>query len=66
MSDFEDEVLAWLGLAIAVVLLQSFGWGKLARYTLLAVIFYGLLTNIEKFGPLVDRWIAGVSLATKG
>lgn len=58
-----DPILAWLGLAIAVVALNDFGWGPLIRLTLIAVIAYGLLTNVEAIQDLLrDRFVPGLSL----
>lgn len=58
-----DQMLAWLGLAIAVVALNDFGWGPFVRYSLLAVIAYALLTNVEQLEPLIDRFVAGLRLS---
>lgn len=55
-----DAILAWLGLAIAIVALNDFGWGSMIRYTLIAVIVYGLLTNVEKLDALIKRMNAGL------
>lgn len=62
-ADPADMILAWIGLAIAVVLLNDYGWGSLARYTLLAVIVYGLLVNGPKIAQLVERFVAGIAAA---
>lgn len=61
-----DQWLAWIGLAIAVVALNDFGWGPFIRYTLLAVIAYGLLVNIERLEPLIDRFVAGLRMGPRG
>jgi hypothetical protein len=58
----QDQWLSWLGLAIAIVVLNDFGLGKFARYTLLAVIAYGLLTNVERLQGVGNKFVNGLSL----
>lgn len=50
------DVQSWLGLAIAVVLLASFGMADVVRYTLIAVILYVLLVNSDRLAPQIARW----------
>lgn len=49
------DPLAWLGLAIALVLVSSFGMAQPVRLTLLAVIAYVLLANAAAVAPALDR-----------
>jgi hypothetical protein len=56
-----DAALAWIGLAIAIIVLNDFGWGQLARYTLVAVIVYGVLTRTESLSPLFAKFQAGLA-----
>lgn len=50
------DVQSWLGLAIAVVLLASFGLAPVVRYTLVAVIFYVLVVNADRLAPQIARF----------
>jgi len=55
-------ILSWLGLGIAVVVLNDQpDLAPFVRYTLLAIIAYVLLTNAEVFGPPIQRWVARLS-----
>lgn len=61
-----DAVLSWLGLAIALVVLQEFGLGTFARYTLIAVIIYAVLTNVPRVSALFDRFERGIAAGVAG
>jgi hypothetical protein len=51
----------WILLAIVLVVANDQpSLAPIVRYTLIAVILYVLLTNIERFRPLVDSWIASI------
>lgn len=50
------DPLAWVGLAIALVLVSSFGLAQPVRLTLWAVILYVLLANADKLAPGLDRF----------
>lgn len=59
-----DQAQAWLGLAIAVVLLSAAGpaMARAVRYTLLAVILYVALTNADRFAPAITRFNRSLGL----
>lgn len=58
------DPLAWVGLAIALVLVSSFGLAEPVRLTLLAVIAYVLLANATALAPAVNRFTT--ALQTQG
>jgi hypothetical protein len=47
---------AWLGLAIALVVLANFGLADPIRYTLIAVILLVLLRHASALAPALDRF----------
>jgi len=47
-------MLAWLGLAIAMVVLDGYpATSPVVRYSLVLVVMFVLLTNVERIAPLV-------------
>ncbi len=60
--DLGGWLLGWMGLAIAVVVLNGYpGTAPVVRYTLLAVIAYVLLTNADALSGPLGRWVADIS-----
>ena len=52
-------LLAWLGLAMAAVVLNDYpATSPILRYSLVLVIVFLLLTNVERIAPLVDQAVA--------
>lgn len=50
------DPMAWIGLAIALVVLAQYGLAAPIRYTLVLVIAYVLLTNADRLAPQVTRF----------
>lgn len=67
-STLGAQAQAWLGLAIAAVLLSSMGPGPagLVHYSLIAVILYVALTNGQRFAPAIARFNRSLGLTARG
>lgn len=59
-------VLSWLWLGILVVVAASLPGGTpvAVRYTLVVILLYLLLTNLDRLAPLVDKLVAGLNGGT--
>lgn len=56
-------ILAWLWLAILLIVFANFGFYKPLDLTLKLVILYLLLTNVERLPALIDKLTAGLTLS---
>lgn len=59
-ASFSPDPRAWVGLALALVALSSFGLAQPIRLTLYAVILYVLLTNAQALAPALERFTAAL------
>lgn len=64
IEENQHLIAGWLGAAVAVVALYSWGQGTLVKRTLQASILFVLLTNVDKFAPLLSQWVASLRMAT--